>query len=285
MGKRKQIAENKRYRMFLLNDTVPEEEFMVELECIFKNLRSRMSYVFINPDNAKEVFIWNGIKTSECKRKSIRKFVETNILGKKSKEFGFFKNDLNYQIMEIEEGNESKNFMAIFYSSNPASPDSTLRRSSKSNLQRDIYYSLMDDLRSFNFTPRLFHFVTSSEQIFEAIEIVPAYLPPKTSNTVVNYPFTQDDLYCRAKSRPTFFLIDAEYEVFLWESKYPFFIYNNTSSNQKDDEKQNMPRMINIENEIQTECNTTTGFMSQLWLAERKCALETTLAYCHGNFY
>lgn len=51
--------------------------------------------------------------------------------------------------------------------------------------------------------------------------------------------------------------------------------------NQRDESDK--PKMIDIANEIQSESNTTTGFMSQLWFAERKCALETTLAYCHAK--
>ncbi|OTF71212.1 hypothetical protein BLA29_004433, partial [Euroglyphus maynei] len=164
-----------------------------------------------------------------------------------------------------------------------------------SNLHRDVYFSLIDDCRQYCFTPRLFHFRTSSDRKFEAIEIISSYYPPKHESEspliIINYPFVQDDIYGRARIRPTFFLFDAEYEVYLWESKYPFFISSNTVKDKDEDNdndnderrQQQLPKMIDIEEEIQSECNLTTGFASQLWLAERKCALETTLAYCHAK--
>ena len=303
-----------RYRMFMLQDTLPEEQFMIELECSFKNLRSRISYLFVNPGHSSKVYLWHGCKTTGAKRQEIRTFFHKNILKNRSQEFGFPVNDpiTVYQLIDVDEAHESREFMNIFQQQNQQqirSPDSTLtRRQSKSNLHRDVYFSLIDDQRSYCFTPRLFHFQTSSDRIFEATEITTSYYSsPKSSSSsmiIVNYPFVQDDIYERAKTKPTFFLFDAEYEVYLWESKYPFFISSNHATLVKDDqqrqqqqqqqkrkksiddddERKQMPKMIDIEEEIQSECNMTTGFATQLWLAERKCALETTLAYCHGIY-
>ncbi|KAF7489192.1 Supervillin [Sarcoptes scabiei] len=293
-GQRKDIiyASNKQkiYRMFMLNDTESSEEFLVELDLTFKNLRSRMCYIFINPGDAKsKIYLWFGCKTSDAKRSSTRMFLQSIILKDKSKEFGFIPNDLDnsdkIDIEEIEEGKESLHFMEIFNSTTPSSPVSTLKRSSKSNLQRDVYFSLLDDQRPYGFQLRLFQFISSSERIFEVHEIVPSYLPSKNDEKIIiSYPFVQSDLYERAKNRPTFFLIDAHYEVFLWESKFPFY-YNETKSNRNavNDLEEDRDKLIDIEKELRLESNQITGFMNQLWLAERKCSLESTLAYCHAK--
>ena len=144
---------------------------------------------------------------------------------------------------------------------------------------------MFDDGRTYDFTPRLFHFVTSSDRVFQAIEMVPSYMTSPECKMVFDYPFSQDDIYIRASTRPTFFLIDNHYEVYLWESKFPFFILGNNKDESKEDQKKNAPRMIDINTEILSEANLTTGSLTQLWLAERKCALETTLAYCHGKSF
>ncbi|XP_075678014.1 uncharacterized protein LOC113790626 isoform X2 [Dermatophagoides pteronyssinus] len=308
-GKRKQTNNCGSYRMFMLKDTLPEEQFMIELECSFRNLRSRISYAFVNPGHSSKIYLWHGCKTNESERLKIRTFFDTNILKHRSQEFGFPVDDLinDYHLIDLDEGRETREFMNIFQQQQQIlSPDSTLtRRQSKSNLHRDVYFSLIDDNRHYCFTPRLFHFRTSSDRIFESIEIISSYYPPKSARATIHisYPFVQDDIYGRAKTRPTFFLFDAEYEVYLWESKYPFFISSNQTTmknehqqNQNkspvddddddgggDERRQQMPKMIDIEEEIQSECNMTTGFAAQLWLAERKCALETTLAYCHAK--
>lgn len=271
--------------MFALKGSQACEQFLVEVECSLRNLRSRSSFIFVNAVNSKVVFIWHGCKASESMRKMTKQFLEDKLLASKSIEFGFSQspND-QYDLVEVEEGKEGKDFFAIISGS---SESSSPKRNSRSNLQREIYFSLLDDSRRFNFTPRLFHFTTSASRIFQVTELVSSYMASRDCNTILEYPFTQEDLYIRASTRPTFFLFDNFYEVFLWESKFPFFILGANKdapkgSNQVDTPTK--PRMIDIETEILSEANLTTGSLAHLWLAERKCALETTLAYCHGKF-
>lgn len=281
LGKRNKVNDIVQYRMFSLKDALPNETFLVERECKIKNLRSRDSLIFINPQISKIVYIWHGDKSPPSKRKLIKQFLEENILKTKSKEFGFNELIDQYDIVEIEEGKETNGFLNIFLNLNSPT-DSLPKRLSKSNLHREIYFTLMDDNRNYNFTPRLFQFITSTDNIFEAIEIYPSYLPPQQSNITVNYPFKQSDLYERAKNRPTFFLFDNNYEIYLWESKFPFFIPSNKNCSNEVNIRNGL-KMIDIESEIKSESNMTAGFIPQLWQAERKCALETTLTYCHGN--
>lgn len=282
-GKRGTVAEIVHYRMFSLKDTLAEEAFLLEQDCCIKNLRSRQSFIFLNPQVSKLVYIWHGCKSQPAKRKLIRKFLEESLLKDRSKEFGFNDSIGEFEIVEIEEGNESSGFLNIFSPVNSPS-DSLPKRSSKSNLHREIYFSLIDDNKTYDFTPRLFQFIPSTENLFEAIEITPAYLPPVEANITVCYPFKQEDLYERAKNRPTFFMFDNHYEVYLWESKFPFFLPTiNSKPKQSESADRNGPKMIDIESEIKSESNTTAGFIPQLWHAERKCALETTLSYCHGS--
>src|SRR5699024_5440608 len=103
------------------------------------------------------------------------------------------------------EGKENRDFFSIINSSSMES--SSPKRTSRSNLQREIYFSLMDDGRQYDFTPRLFHFTTSAARIFQAHEVVPSYMPASchSETTVLSYPFTQEDIYLRAAARPTFF--------------------------------------------------------------------------------
>ena len=264
--------------MFTLKSTYPNEIFLSEIVCSVKNLRSRSSFIFINI-NSSVIYLWHGCKSSDEKRKLIKKFLDDNLLAFKSKEFGFTSTFVSYETIEVDEGKEPKDFFIIFNTSAEFSP----KRSMRSNLHREKYFSLLDDNREYDFTPHLFHFTTSAQKIFEAKEIVPTYMASRDFEDSFDYPFTQDDIYLPASNRPTFFLFDNKYEVYLWESKFPFFILGSNKS-EKNKNASNKIRTIDIESEIVSEANLTTGSMSQLWFAERKCALETTLAYCHGKY-
>lgn len=272
-GHRNDDTEGQKYRMFALKTIVPNEMFAVEQECTVNNLRSRVSFIFVHLKEAK-VYLWHGCKSSEARRKATKTFLTDKLLMQKSNEFEF-EHRHDYKLIEVEEGREDKDFFNIF--SNNTSGKETLRRYSKCNLKREVYFSLLDDAREYNFTPRLFQLISSPDKGFEAIEITSPY---HSSEDAIEYPVSQSDLYDVAKTRPTFFLFDNHCEVYLWESKFPFFLASDKIIESGDDGTK-LQKMI--DEEIQSEAVATTGSLQNIWLAERQCALETTLAYCDGK--
>ncbi|CAG2105359.1 unnamed protein product [Medioppia subpectinata] len=118
-----------------------------------------------------------------------------------------------------------------------------------------LYYSSVDSPLTFDYTPRLFH-MTSSSGEFTAKEILCSY---RSGHNVTPYPFTQEDVY--SAQQPTFFLLDNHNQIFLWESKYGF------GKDVTED----------------TEANAATGSQNIRWNAERKCALDSALAYCFAK--
>jgi supervillin len=224
--------------MFYVKGVLPNEACLVEVQCKVQSLRSRTSFTFVNSSKSV-IYVWHGSKSLKETRDVIKKATE-NLINNKSNEIGLL-SDVNYTIKEFEEGKETKEFWDII-------------ENQERKQYRQLYYSLIDSKNSYSYTPRLFHFTSSSGE-FESKEISCSY---RSVSHVVPYPFMQEDLY--SAQQPTFFLFDNQNEVFLWESKFPF---------------------TNDSNE-ETETNTTTGSVNIRWIAERKCALNTTLAYCHG---
>jgi supervillin len=153
--------------------------------------------------------------------------------------------DANYVTKELDEGKEDKEFWDLFESQD--------RRQQRQRL----YHSLIDSRFTYDFTPRLFH-LTSSSGEFTAKEILCSY---RSVHNVTPYPFTQEDIY--SAQQPTFFLFDNCHQIFLWESKYAF------SKEATDD----------------LEANATTGSQTIRWSAERKCALDSAIAYCFGILF
>lgn len=272
-GHRKDLTHSQKYRMFALKTIVPNEMFAVEQECTVKNLRSRVSFIFVHLNEAK-VYLWHGCKCNETRKIATKTFLVDKLLTQKSNEFEF-KHRQDYKLIEVEEGKEDKEFYNIF--SNYTSGKETLRRYSKCNLKREVYFSLLDDTREYNFTPRLFHLISFPEKGFEAIEIASPY---HSAEGMIEYPVSQSDLYDVAKTRPTFFLFDNHFEVYLWESKFPFFLVSDKIMENSEDGTK-LQKII--DEEIQSEAVATTGSLQNIWLAERQCALETTLAYCEGK--
>lgn len=274
------------YRMLTLKTPVREEAFLVEVPCSVENLRSRASFLFISIRLAK-VYLWHGCKVATTQKDLFRNFLHTNVLDPenltlKTRQFGLYDQKGRFDIHQVDEGKEPKDFCDVFVDYESGSQRITPRKP----LQRDMYFSLMDDKREYQFTPRLFHLISSPDKGFESIEIISSYHLPKKSSLVslpdesnyLAYPFTQDDLYEIAKKRPTFFLLDNCYEVFLWESKHRF------NCSECDNLKENK-KLSHLVEEIETDSLLTTGSTLNVWTAERQCALETALAYCHGNIF
>ncbi|KAK3605398.1 hypothetical protein CHS0354_036306 [Potamilus streckersoni] len=113
---------------------------------------------------------------------------------------------------------------------------------------RSAYFSLLKDPRSFTHTLRLFH-MTSVSGVFEVQEILN---PSRTRDYFSPFPVIQADLY--KASQPGLFLVDSGFEVYLWQGWWP----------EGDKEQENVH----------------TGSAVARLNIDRKCALETTLAYC-----
>ena len=269
--------------MFVLKTTVEGEQFLSELPCKIKNLRSRSSFVFFNC-SCEKVYIWHGCLANENMQKYSKNLAE-KLIKMKCEELGFVsdsKTSISLELFEIKEGQECSSFMMIFNSGTIERSPKRSNTNSRSNLNRELYNSLDDDKKDYRFTPRMFHFVSDSNS-FMVKEIIPAWAPKHDSNVILDYPFDQMDIYERAKCRPTFFLIDNGSDVYLWESKFPFYLpTNNDKKDCEAEQKSGNRKLVDVEGEILDEAQATTGSAAQRWLAERKCALETTLAYCHG---
>ncbi|XP_053386334.1 uncharacterized protein LOC123538762 isoform X4 [Mercenaria mercenaria] len=113
---------------------------------------------------------------------------------------------------------------------------------------RSKYHCLLNNPESFSHTLRLFH-MTSVSGVFEAHEIMN---PSRTPELPTKFPVLQADLYMA--QQPTLFLVDNGHEVYLWQGWWP-----------EGDEDQE---------------NILTGSAQTRFTVDRRCAMETTLAYC-----
>ena len=239
-GKRGQKTAKDVWKMFYIRGLLPNEASLVEVECKVQSLRSRTAFVFLT-GLTSIIYVWNGSKCLEETRKIMKSAVE-NLILHKSGEIGL-KSEVNYAIKELEEGNEDKHFWNIF----------------PSNQKRDfhrLYYSLVDSSLTYSFTPRLFNLSSSSGE-FKSKEILCSF---RSCDHINPYPFLQSDVY--SAQQPTFFLLDNQNQIFLWESKFAF-------------------SELPIE---ESEPNTTIGSVNLRWSADRRCALEFALDYCYGIY-
>ncbi|XP_022111783.1 uncharacterized protein LOC110991023 isoform X2 [Acanthaster planci] len=111
-------------------------------------------------------------------------------------------------------------------------------------VDRSAYDSAIGDPLVYNYTPRLFH-LTSKSGVFVATEILNQ---SRSEEAFTPYPFLQTDLY--GASQPAQFLFDNHYEVYLWQGWWP-----------EDQDKK-------------------TGSAKMRWDIDRRCAMETVMAYC-----
>ncbi|XP_038072635.1 supervillin-like [Patiria miniata] len=111
-------------------------------------------------------------------------------------------------------------------------------------VDHSAYDSAIGDPLIYNYTPRLFH-LTSKSGVFVATEILNQ---SRSEEMFTPYPFQQTDLY--GASQPAQFLFDNHYEVYLWQGWWP-----------EDQDKK-------------------TGSAKMRWDIDRRCAMETVMAYC-----
>lgn len=227
--------------MFYVRGLFPNEASLVEVECKIQNLRSRTSYLFINP-LSHLIYIWNGSKCLNHMREVMQTAVE-NLINSKSAEIGL-NSDVSHQMKQLEEGKEVKEFWNIFQ----------IEETYETKDLRNLYFSLLDSHFTYDYTPRLFHLSSSSGE-FKPKEILCSFRSRERTNP---YPFLQEDLY--SAQQPTFFLLDDKSQIFLWESKFPFFSQPG----------------------VELEANSLTGSANIRWNVERKYALDFALAYSSG---
>ncbi|XP_054168360.1 supervillin-like [Oppia nitens] len=239
-GKRgnKEMTNCQKWRLFYIRGVLPNEASLVEVIPKVQSLRSRTAFAFVNP-SSHLIYVWFGCKCLDETRQVMRQTIENLIKNKWSE---LLKPNVNYTTKEINENEEESEFWNLFESHD--------RRQ-----RRKLYYSLLDSPLTYKFSPRLYHLSSSSGE-FTAKEIL---CSQRSCDYVTPYPFTQEDLY--SAQQPTFFLLDNESQIFLWESKYAF-------TKQVVDE---------------SEVNTTTGSQNIRWNAERKYALDSALAYCFAK--
>ncbi|XP_071823149.1 uncharacterized protein [Apostichopus japonicus] len=235
IGKREEEETNSQgsYRLYYIKGEIEMEACLVEVPCKMKMLRSRTSFVLLNLEDVDKdkasIHIWHGVKSSEVTRKT------TKFAAEKLKEFvpmeAGLKLECQATIEEMEEGKETDSFFKAV------------------GKDRTSYDSAIDDNLKYNYTLRVFH-LTSSSGVFVANEILNT---SRTEDHITPYPCLQSDLY--TAQQPALFVIDNQYEVYLWQGWWP-----------EDRQSEDSPK--------------TTGSAQLKFNLERKCAMETVLAYC-----
>lgn len=151
-------------RLYIVGGEVEDEVFLTEVPCKSEQLRSRTSFVLLDPVSDL-ITLWHGCKTIEQTRKVCKEAAErlkTKSTGKENVDF-----------KEMEEGKE----------------DTAFRRAL--HLEREAYLSMLDVERDHvDHQVRVFHFSSVSGS-FKAVEV----LCPHRSNFITPYPVHQLDLY------------------------------------------------------------------------------------------
>lgn len=226
-----------KWRMYMVRGNDVDETIATEVECDGKQLRSRASLVLVHGTTGK-IIVWHGAKALSHNKK-----VATNVAQKMKadKDSHFFPASTDkISIEEMTEGSESNEFF-----------DAVMDKT------RSKYCSLLASQKSFDFTPRLFHF-TSTNGTFEAKELL---CNLRTKDEATAFAFTQSQLY--NARQPTIFLIDNGDKLWLWQGWWPV-------------EEPLSP--ISGDSEIsQSFVENRAG--ENRWQAERRAAMRTAVAY------
>ncbi|KAK9877942.1 hypothetical protein WA026_020164 [Henosepilachna vigintioctopunctata] len=219
-------------KLFILRGEIEREAHLVEVPCKAQQLRSRASFLLLN-SKRNEVTIWYGCKATGQTRKVLKNCVEALLRLRLS----HLNLSTKPKLKELEEGNKDRYFDEILGNT------------------KNAYISLLEDQRTYNFTPRLFSF-SSTSGTFTATEIC----CPHKSEYPCPYPILQDQLY--SSPQPALFLVDNEYELWLWQGWW----YDKEGDG------------------MNTSDQTGSGAIR--WQAERKAAMMTAKNYWikkHGD--
>ncbi|KAM9393776.1 supervillin isoform 2-T3 [Pholidichthys leucotaenia] len=193
-GKREE-ASCTGWHMFCVRGELPEEGFLMEVDCCCAGLRSRGSVVLLNSQQGV-LYLWNGCKAHSSSREVGKRTVEllTHIC---PPELGLCRGS-PVKVQVVEEGSEPADFWAAL-----------------GNMDRKAYDCMLQDPGKYNFTPRLFHLSTSSGSS-RAEEL---QSPMRLPGVVMAMPFVQESL--TSVAQPALFLLDNCLEVYLWQRGQP----------------------------------------------------------------
>lgn len=149
-------ADRDGYRLYVVGGEIEDEVFLTEIPCTAQQLRSRTSFVLVDPSSDLRT-IWHGCKSSAQTRKVCKEATEKVFVG---------------NVKEIDEGDEDEVFIEAV------------------ELKREKYLSLLNVEDDVDHQVRLFHF-SSVSGTFKAVEILCQY----RSDFITPYPVHQLDLY------------------------------------------------------------------------------------------
>ncbi|CAI5676151.1 unnamed protein product [Oreochromis niloticus] len=183
------------WRLFCVRGELPEEGFLLEVDCCCAGLRSRGCVVLLNGQQGV-LYLWIGCKAHSSTKEVSKRVVEvlTKIC---PSEVGLSKSS-PVKVQVVEEGSEPEDFWTAL-----------------GQKDRKAYDCMLQDPGKYNFTPRLFHLSASSGS-FQAEEL---QSPIQMPGLVMAMPFVQESLY--SVPQPALFLLDNRLEVYLWQRGQP----------------------------------------------------------------
>uniref|UniRef100_A0A669BB38 Supervillin c n=1 Tax=Oreochromis niloticus TaxID=8128 RepID=A0A669BB38_ORENI len=183
------------WRLFCVRGELPEEGFLLEVDCCCAGLRSRGCVVLLNGQQGV-LYLWIGCKAHSSTKEVSKRVVE--VLSKICpSEVGLSKSS-PVKVQVVEEGSEPEDFWTAL-----------------GQKDRKAYDCMLQDPGKYNFTPRLFHLSASSGS-FQAEEL---QSPIQMPGLVMAMPFVQESLY--SVPQPALFLLDNRLEVYLWQRGQP----------------------------------------------------------------
>ncbi|XP_006810717.2 supervillin-like, partial [Neolamprologus brichardi] len=195
-GKQEEASINtESWRLFCVRGELPEEGFLLEVDCCCAGLRSRGCVVLLNGQQGV-LYLWIGCKAHSSTKEVGKRVVEvlTKIC---PSEVGLSKSS-PVKVQIVQEGSEPEDFWTAL-----------------GQKDRKAYDCMLQDPGKYNFTPRLFH-LTASSGSFQAEEL---QSPMQMPGLVMAMPFVQESLY--SVPQPALFLLDNRLEVYLWQRGQP----------------------------------------------------------------
>lgn len=194
-GKREEVSTNTGWRLFCVRGELPDEGFLLEVECCCAGLRSRGCVILLNGQQGV-LYLWSGCKSHSSTREVGKRVVEV-LTDMCPSELGLSKSS-PAKVQVVEEGSEPADFWTAL-----------------GQMDRKAYDCMLQDPGKYNFTPRLFHLSAASGS-FQAEEL---QSPMQMPGLVMAMPFVQESLY--TVPQPALFLLDNHLEVYLWQRGQP----------------------------------------------------------------
>lgn len=234
-GKREECLHRRnQWRLYIVTGNDECETILKEVNCDSNQLRSRASILVINGQSGL-IYIWHGCKSLPHTRDTATNAAQSI---KNSKLDDIFLESIEtVEIEEVNEGDETDQFKSAL----------------KNFTTECTYNSLIKSTKSFEYTPRIFHF-TSTQGIFQANEIL---YNLRKKDLCSPFPFTQGMLY--NARQPTIFMVDDGDMLWIWLGWWPL---EDLKDNEDND---------TISNDNRSGVNR--------WIVERRAALETAVSY------